>query len=147
MIYETKSAAQTKKIAALFAKKIIATKPGKGAFVIALKGDLGAGKTTFMQGFMKALGTRGKVMSPTFTLLRSYRIKAERFKDVHHFDCYRINNVEEMKELKFKELLKNPENIIVVEWPERIATLLPRSRIIVSLGYGNTLNERTITVT
>lgn len=146
MIYETNSAAQTKRIAKLFAEELVKVKPGKRAFVIALKGDLGAGKTTFIQGLMKRLGVKGKVMSPTFTLLRTYKIRSEEFEKVHHFDCYRISNPSEMKELGFKEMMRDPKAIILIEWPERITGALPRKKVTVSLRYGETINKRMVEV-
>ncbi|AKM77942.1 MAG: hypothetical protein UY31_C0017G0002 [Candidatus Wolfebacteria bacterium GW2011_GWE1_48_7] len=155
MQYKTTSSTETKKIAKLFAEELIKTKPGKKAFVVIFKGDLGAGKTTFIQGLMKELGVKGKVMSPTFTLLRSYSLVSRskrsivagaEFAKVHHFDCYRIGDVSEMKELGFGELLADPQNIILVEWPERITKVLPHEKISVVLSYGETINERTIEV-
>ena len=168
--YQTKSPAQTKKIAKLFAEEVVRTKPGKHAFVVVFKGDLGAGKTTFVRGLLRELGVKKKIVSPTFTLLRSYALPAvafpylplsspralsyrrrpvssePAFQKVHHFDCYRIGDASEMKELGFKELLSDPQNIILVEWPERITKALPREKIIVTLSYGDTINERTIEV-
>ena len=147
MQYETTSAVETKRIAKLFAEELLKTKMEKGAFVVTFKGDLGAGKTTFIQGLMKGLGIKGKIMSPTFTLLRSYKVRNGNFSKVHHFDCYRINKAEEIKELKFKELIKDPQNIILIEWPERIKDLLPRKKVTVILDYGETLNERILEIT
>ena len=147
MKYESRSAAETKKIAKLFAEELLKTKIGRGAFVVIFKGDLGAGKTTFIQGLMKGLGIKGKIMSPTFTLLRSYKVRNENFSKVHHFDCYRINEAEEIKELKFKELIKDPQNIILIEWPERIKELLPRKKVTVTLDYGETLKDRILEIT
>jgi len=146
MIYKTKSAAETKKVARLFAEEVVSVAPRKRAFVVLLKGDLGAGKTTFIQGLLRELGVKKKIVSPTFTLLRSYPVKAGAFAKVHHFDCYRIGNEKEMKELGFKELLGDPQNIILIEWPERIRKALPREKITVTLSYGDTINERTIEV-
>lgn len=146
MKYESGSAAETKKIAKLFAEELQKNKPGKKAFVIAFKGDLGAGKTTFIQGLLRELGVKKKIVSPTFTLLRSYSIKLDGFKKVHHFDCYRITEAEEMKELKFKDMLNDPQAIIFVEWPERVAKLLPREKVTIALDYGETINKRTIEI-
>jgi tRNA threonylcarbamoyladenosine biosynthesis protein TsaE len=156
--YETKSAAQTKKIAKLFAEELLETKSGKGAFVILFKGDLGAGKTTFIQGLVRALGIRRKITSPTFTLLRSYSIpstglsfprrreSSPPFSKIHHFDCYRMSGEQEIKELGFKEMIKDPKNIILIEWPERIKKVIPKEKIIISLDYGDKLTERIIEI-
>ena len=146
MKYESVSATETKKIAKIFAEELLGAKAGKRAFVVAFKGDLGAGKTTFIQGLMRALGVKKRIMSPTFTLLRSYAIKAEVFDKVHHFDCYRISDPAEMKDLRFKEMLADPKAIILIEWPERIAKLLPRDKVTVALDYGETINKRSIEI-
>lgn len=146
MKYESRSAAETKKIAKAFAEELLKIKTGKGAFVVLLKGDLGAGKTTFIQGLMRGLGVKRKIVSPTFTLLRSYRIKAENFSTVHHFDCYRMADERELNGLRFKDMVKDPGNIILIEWPERVAKAIPRDKVTVSLDYGNTFNERIIEV-
>lgn len=146
MKYESRSAGETKKIAKIFAEEVIKTKPGEGAFVVAFKGDLGAGKTTFIQGLAKGLGIRKKLVSPTFTLLRSYTIKTDTFTAVHHFDCYRMGSEQEMKDLGFKKLLNEPKNIILIEWPERVQKVLPRNKVTVALEYGNSLNKRTVEI-
>ena len=158
MQYQTTSPVQTKKIARLFAEEIARTKSGKHAFVVVFKGDLGAGKTTFIQGLLRELGVKKKIVSPTFTLLRSYALSSRAhplvggeaegsvFTKAHHFDCYRIGDASEIKELGFKELLADPQNIILIEWPERIAKALPREKITVTLSYGETINERIIEV-
>lgn len=146
MKYKTRSAAETKKVATIFAEELVVIAPRKRALVVLLKGDLGTGKTTFVQGLMRELGVKKRIVSPTFTLLRSYAVKAGNFSKVHHFDCYRINEEYEMGELGFSVLLKDPKNIIVIEWPERIRKILPREKITVALSYGETIKERVIEV-
>ena len=146
MTYESTSAAQTKKIAKIFAEELLNGRPGKGAFIIALKGNLGAGKTTFVQGLMRGLGVKRKIVSPTFTLLRSYPIKTDPFSTIHHFDCYRMTDEQELNDLGFKEMIKDPRSIILIEWPERVAKAIPRQKVTIFLDYGKTLNERTVEV-
>ncbi len=146
MKYESRSAAKTKKVAKLFAQELLGAEPGKGAFVVLLKGDLGAGKTTFTQGLMRGLGVKRKIVSPTFTLLRSYKIRSEHFSTIHHFDCYRMGDEQELVALHFKDMVKDPQSIILIEWPERVAKAIPRNKVTVALEYGDSINERIIEV-
>lgn len=95
---------------------------GKGV-VFTLVGDLGAGKTHFVKGFVKGLGSDELVTSPTFTLLNVY----ERCKvPVYHFDMYRLEDISEAQELGFDEYfdLKNLDGIVMVEWPEKVNGLI-----------------------
>lgn len=125
--YQTNSPAETKKLGKKLAKEISKTKQ-KEAVVLVLNGDLGSGKTTFLQGFAKGLSIKEKITSPTFIILK-------RFKNFYHFDCYRINKPEEILELGFKEIISNSENIIAIEWPERIQKLLPKNIIKINFRF------------
>ncbi|MCL5017061.1 MAG: tRNA (adenosine(37)-N6)-threonylcarbamoyltransferase complex ATPase subunit type 1 TsaE, partial [Patescibacteria group bacterium] len=99
----SKSRSQTQKIAIRLAKKIVSDGVGKHARVLALIGDLGAGKTAFTQGFIKALGIKTHVPSPTFVIFRKYplksqgsKVKSQKFLKVYHFDLYRIQKPKEI---------------------------------------------------
>ncbi|MCL2370568.1 MAG: tRNA (adenosine(37)-N6)-threonylcarbamoyltransferase complex ATPase subunit type 1 TsaE [Firmicutes bacterium] len=98
--------------------------------VVALSGDLGAGKTVFSKGVALALGIKDEVTSPTFTLVKSYRGKD---KILHHFDAYRLSDEEEAEECGLNELIGEPDSICVIEWPERIRGLLPESTVWVEI--------------
>ena len=87
--------------------------------IIGLIGDLGAGKTTFAQGFARALGVRGRLPSPTFLFYRAYPIPRSS-RVLVHADMYRVRKLSELQPLKFRELLRNPENIVLIEWAEHI---------------------------
>ncbi|HVL64419.1 MAG TPA: tRNA (adenosine(37)-N6)-threonylcarbamoyltransferase complex ATPase subunit type 1 TsaE [Actinomycetota bacterium] len=89
--------------------------------VISLAGDLGAGKTVLVQGVAAALGVDGRVTSPTFTIVHEYRGRYP----ILHLDVYRLNSFQEVLDLGFEELL-DPEAILLVEWGEAVAPLLPR---------------------
>ncbi len=149
----SKSKTKTQKLAAEIAAKIIKTGPRRsGAVVIALQGDLGAGKTTFTQGFLKALGVKHHVTSPTFVIFRKYPIHSKfiihnsSFRFTYHFDLYRIHNAKELVALDFEEIISNPENIVLIEWPERIGKKLSRNAIRIDLAHGKNEKERIIKI-
>lgn len=105
--------------------------------MIGLSGDLGAGKTTLARAFLDALGDRGEVPSPTFTLVQVYDRGTVR---VWHFDLYRLDRSEEVVELGFDDALA--DGICLVEWPERLGDLLPRDRLEVALFFADREEER-----
>lgn len=120
---------------ALGADTARAARPGS---VIALKGDLGAGKTTFVQGFLEALGAEGPYVSPTFVIMKEYDLAAPSATDirrVYHMDAYRIDDPEEIARLGFEEWIADPQGIVLVEWPEKIESLLPADTDTVSLRW------------
>lgn len=121
------SAFQTKKLGKDTAKEILKTGPGKKALILALKGNLGSGKTTFLQGFAKGLGIKEKVLSPSFIIMRKYKIQNTRYKiqNFYHIDCYRLKKAKEIIVLGFKEIISEPKNIVAIEWAEKIAKIIP----------------------
>lgn len=108
------------------AKTALSDTAAIGAVIVGLYGDLGSGKTTFTQFFGELLGVREKIASPTFVLEKIYKIA-----DLHlvHIDAYRLESEKEMENLGWKEIVQNPQNIILIEWPERIAGLMPKNHI------------------
>ena len=100
--------------------------------VIALKGDLGSGKTTFARGFIRARGGLEEVPSPTFTLVQIYQLGSA---VVWHFDLYRIQSPEEAWELGIEDAFA--EGISLIEWPERLGPLLPRRRLEIEFLFGD----------
>ena len=114
--------------AALAARISALASPGD---VIALKGDLGAGKTTFARGFIRACGCTEEVPSPTFTLVQVYELGAAA---IWHFDLYRIKSPEEAWELGIEDAFS--EGISLIEWPERLGPLLPPRRLEIELLFG-----------
>jgi len=101
---------------------------GKG-MVLTLSGDLGAGKTTLVRGLLGALGHRGRVKSPTYTLVEPYTVSRL---DLYHFDFYRFKDETEWVSSGFREYF-NPDTLCVVEWPEKVAGLLAPSDLAVTL--------------
>lgn len=126
----TKNEQETKKVARLLAGEIT-KKPlkTKGAIIIGLEGELGSGKTRFVQGFAKGLGVRGRLTSPTFVILRRYAISNKQYANLYHIDCYRLNKPKELLDLDFKEIIGNPQNIVLIEWAEKVKSILLRSTI------------------
>lgn len=108
--------------------------------VILLQGELGAGKTTFAQGVLTALGAEGPFTSPTFVIMKHYKLKGKseklkgnskfqiqnsKFSSIFHFDCYRVGE-DDILELGWEEIIADPKNLVLVEWPERIKKIWPR---------------------
>lgn len=124
--------------------------PHETATVVALSGDLGAGKTTFTQAVAKHLGVEETVVSPTFVIQKSYPLEGHPptggFRRLIHIDAYRLKEERELSVLGWEELLTDPGNLILVEWPERVPGLLPRETHRVSLQYIDD-NTREITLT
>lgn len=141
----SKSSKDTQKKAGDLARKILRLNLKK-AVVVALEGELGSGKTTFSQGFAKALGVKERVLSPTFVLLKIYKIKHKKFKHLIHIDCYRLDSAKDLLHLGFKDLLKDKDAIILIEWAERIFKILPKSAFWIKFNHTKFLNKRKILV-
>lgn len=111
--------------------------------VILLKGELGAGKTTFARALIQALcGPHTEVPSPTFTLVQTY--ETPKFV-LWHFDLYRLEHPQEIYELGIEEAYAS--GVCLIEWPERLGTSLPEEYLEIELTYGTDENERTIRLT
>jgi tRNA threonylcarbamoyladenosine biosynthesis protein TsaE len=108
-------------------------KHGGAAAVLALHGDLGAGKTTFTQTLAKKLGIQDPVTSPTFVVMKNYILENQSFNKLVHIDAYRIEDVDEMRVLGFANLLEEKDTIICIEWAERIEALLPEQTLHMSI--------------
>lgn len=100
---------------------------GEQATTVTLSGDLGAGKTTFVQGTLRALGVTEHITSPTFVIQKSYELTGQIFARAIHIDAYRLKNEHELEVLGWEELAANPENLIFIEWPEKVSGLLAQS--------------------
>ena len=122
----SKSLAETEEIARDFLEKISLSYSDR-AIVVGLYGDLGAGKTAFTKAIAKTLGVELDVNSPTFVIEKKYKTKSDKFPNLIHIDAYRLDSAKEMLALDWSEILKNTHNIIFVEWPERIAEILPEN--------------------
>ena len=96
------------------------------ALVVALEGDLGSGKTTFIQGLATGLGIKENILSPTFVIQKDFSLALKNYKSLYHIDAYRLKNPKELLELGFKDLIRNPENLIVIEWADKVKKILPK---------------------
>lgn len=103
---------------------------GAGA-VIFLHGPLGAGKTTFVRGFLRGLGFSGKVKSPTYTLVEPYHLSQ---RDIFHFDFYRLNNASELEHIGIQEYF-HPAAICLIEWPDKGFPLLPQADLTCYIAF------------
>lgn len=129
------------------ASRLVSTlSPHKGrATLITLSGELGAGKTAFTKALAKAVGVVEVVSSPTFVLEKIYELPTGKpFKRLIHIDAYRLEGGKELAPLGFDEILRDSENLILLEWPEKVADALPAPEISVSLTVVRD-TERTLT--
>lgn len=142
----TKSTLQTKKLGMEIAETF------KGGEIICLSGDLGAGKTTFTQGLLKGLGIKGPYTSPTFAIIKHYQLTTNNSQQkksftgpssvvssklsVYHIDAYRINS-KDLIELGFKDFAGKPNTITIIEWPEKVKSLIPTEAVWIDFEWQN----------
>jgi tRNA threonylcarbamoyladenosine biosynthesis protein TsaE len=93
--------------------------------VVGLYGNLGAGKTTFSQIVSKVLGVTENVSSPTFVIMKIYELSLKKWKRLVHIDAYRIEKESELLHLGFKEIVNDKENLVLIEWPEKVSGIMP----------------------
>ncbi len=125
---------ETITIAQTYAQTVI-EESAQGPRIVALEGELGAGKTTFVQAFAAALGVAEKLKSPTFTIFKKYKIDAGPFASLYHIDCYRLKDSNDLKALGIQEILCQPDAIILIEWAERVADILPAKRTTIHIDH------------
>ena len=137
MEYISNSYDDTQKIAADFSKEL------KSGDVICMYGDLGAGKTAFVQGLAKGLGIEEPITSPTFTIVNEYSGRLM----LYHFDVYRIADSDEMFEIGYDEYIDG-DGVCVIEWPQLISDILPENRyeITISKDYNESEDYRKIKI-
>lgn len=108
----------------------------KGGEIVCLAGDLGAGKTTFTQGFLEELGATGPYTSPTFLIMRQYEIGRQdsKLRNVFHIDAYRVK-AEDILHLGWEEMIKDKGNVIIIEWADRIKSIIPEGSLWISFEW------------
>jgi tRNA threonylcarbamoyladenosine biosynthesis protein TsaE len=140
-IFATNSSKQTQKLGEILAKEL------KGGEIICLTGELGSGKTTFAQGILRGFKVKGPHTSPTFVVMKKYKAKFSIFNfqfsnkskiskskkeyqiiNVYHIDAYRVGS-KDILDLGWEEIIANKNNIIIVEWAERIRGIVPKNAV------------------
>jgi len=116
----TENSEQTRELAKLLALEI------RGGEIICLSGDLGAGKTTFTQGLLEGLGVEGPYTSPTFAIMKEYRLQTTNYKlqTVYHIDAYRVEE-KDILDLGWKDFAGKENTVTIVEWAERAENVIP----------------------
>ncbi|MFA6095087.1 MAG: tRNA (adenosine(37)-N6)-threonylcarbamoyltransferase complex ATPase subunit type 1 TsaE [Candidatus Paceibacterota bacterium] len=139
MIIQSISDSQTESIAADFVLSLlkkIKENPTKGAYVVGLQGELGAGKTAFTKGVARAFGLSDTVTSPTFVIEKIYSLPetvfgaVNPFKKLIHIDAYRLDGGVEIEHLGWKEISEDPTNLILIEWPEQVKDAVSPTEIL-----------------
>ncbi|MEF8847293.1 MAG: tRNA (adenosine(37)-N6)-threonylcarbamoyltransferase complex ATPase subunit type 1 TsaE [Candidatus Paceibacterota bacterium] len=123
-IYHSEKIDDTKRLAEETAEWITKQDPEQ-ALVVALIGELGSGKTTFVQYLANFMGVQEKILSPTFVILKKFDLPEGNFDNFYHIDCYRIEENEELLKLDFGKIIEDPTNIVVIEWADKIEPILP----------------------
>lgn len=136
----TKSDKETKELAREMAREMLSNK-NEEALIVGLEGNLGSGKTTFIQGVAQELGIKDRITSPTFVIMKKYTIEQGEF---YHIDCYRIES-DDLLELDFKEIISQPGNIIMIEWAEKVRDILPKNTTWIKFEYLLDKDKRKIT--
>jgi len=142
----TISPAATRRVGQKLAQKILKDRIKEKAQVIGLIGDLGGGKTTFLQGFAKGLGIKEKVLSPTFIIVKKFQIpnSRSRLQNFYHIDCYRIKKPKELLNLNFKKIISDPQNIIAIEWADRIKKIMPPNTLWINFEFINNKTRKIV---
>jgi len=138
--YITHNPEETKQIAAALAHNF------QGGEVLGLTGNLGAGKTNFVQGLAKCLDIKKQVNSPTFVLIKLYPTKNKKIKLLVHIDCYRLNQPEELLSFGIEEYLNDKRCLTVIEWADKIEKILPEKTIWIKFKLGKNIEEREIEI-
>ncbi|HEY0220833.1 MAG TPA: tRNA (adenosine(37)-N6)-threonylcarbamoyltransferase complex ATPase subunit type 1 TsaE [Candidatus Paceibacterota bacterium] len=119
--------------------------PKSEAVVVGLYGDLGAGKTTFTKAVAKVLGVPDTITSPTFVIEKIYELVDQKFLHLIHIDAYRLDKEEELLNLGWKNIISDPKNIILIEWPEKVSGIIPE-HIKINFKHGENESEREVEI-
>ncbi len=133
----SKNTKETEEIAKQFLDRILKNKKTNSrALVVGLSGNLGAGKTAFVQAIAKHLGIKNKVKSPTFVIMKKYPLKNNHHKFLFHIDAYRLKNEAELLHLGWEEIIGDKEHLVFIEWPENVPKIMPVHAKFVYIRHG-----------
>lgn len=148
-VYFCNNPSETRELAQNILKYLSGRKKSQTAVILALVGELGSGKTTFVQGLARALGIKSRVTSPSFVIMRRYQlsncpvVQLNNY-NFYHIDCYRLRKAGELLSLDFKDIIKNPRNLVAVEWADKVKSLMPKEAIWIKFEWAEE-KERRIT--
>ena len=128
-----------------FAKKF--SKTLRGGEVVALIGELGAGKTIFTKGMARGLGIKERVQSPTFLLMKIYDVKKQKIKFLVHVDAYRLGSAAELVDIGILDWLGRPDTVAAIEWADKVPEILRGRKVIeIKMELGKREEERIVEV-
>ena len=145
MIFRSESLTDTRALGARMARAIVARRPSPRAIAVLLYGDLGSGKTTFMQGVFRELGA-GRAVSPTFIIARRRALRRGPFANIYHVDAYRLDPTAALDTIGLDEALFDPKSLVFIEWADRIRSPLLRNAVRVRFRHGKREHERRIVI-
>jgi len=105
----------------------------QGGEILALSGDLGAGKTAFVQGLAVGLGVKDQVNSPTFAIMKLYRANRAKIKQLCHVDAYRLSSASELSDIGISDYFNQSDTVTAIEWADKVKSVLPESFIAIKL--------------
>ncbi len=138
-----KNMEEMEKEASVVLQRLIKKHDGKKALIIGLCGDLGAGKTAFVKACASRLGVTEIVTSPTFVIEKIYKLSQKPYLFLIHIDAYRLNSCEEMEHIGWNAIQKDPQNIVFIEWADRVDACMPETTEWITFGH---VNESTRTI-
>lgn len=148
MEFSTQSPQETQRLGEKIGTSLIENNPDfAGKRIFALTGELGSGKTTFVQGLARGLGIEGRINSPTFILVRTYKLTGKKWQTFYHVDLYRLeeNFQKEFDNLGISDIWADERSIIVIEWAEKARDLIPKEAVWIKF-LGGSENQRKIEI-
>jgi tRNA threonylcarbamoyladenosine biosynthesis protein TsaE len=140
MRYQSESTEQTAGLAESFIKSLIAGMDSDqhssgSAKVVGLYGDLGSGKTTFVQSLGNFFALKDRLVSPTFVIEKIYKLENQKWTHLIHIDAYRLEKSDGLVKLGWKDLITDEKNLIFIEWPEKVADIMPEDHIRINFTF------------